>query len=405
MKKKIIVCGLVVAIIVTFMGFLNILNAAEVPSITSRLSKNSIEKGRNFSLTVSASKMQEGFVGIAFTLNYDTSKLELIDYSLGDLWELRNIEDFYSIVTKNYEVTTSEGDILTFNFKAKEGIEATTANISLEKIEIVKDDYTVQYANNSSNNIEIIEPDITPPTLTVKYSINQGTKTNKNVTATVEANEEIQALSGWTLSTDKRKLTKTYSQNTSENISVKDLAGNVTNKTITITNIDKVAPTILNESHSNNKKTNKNVTVTLETNEEVQALSEWTLSTDKRKLTKTYSQNTSENITIKDLAGNETKRTITITNIGFIGDLNNNDIIESNDLLKMLRYHAYIRSSNVAQKHSTWNLSDKEKKLADTNGNGSVDPGDVLVILRYLAASNSQKIAEKHPAWLDIGNQ
>ena len=86
-----------------------------------------------------------------------------------------------------------------------------------------------------------------------------------------------------------------------------------------------------------------------------------------------------------------------------------NDIIESNDLLKMLRYHAYIRSSNVAQKHSTWNLSDKEKELddkkmliGDLNKNNEIDTSDILRVQRYIAASNSQKIAEKHPEWLNL---
>ena len=55
------------------------------------------------------------------------------------------------------------------------------------------------------------------------------TDTNKasKVTVTITANKEVQALgNGWTLSTDKKTLTKTFSANTTETVTLTDTAGN-----------------------------------------------------------------------------------------------------------------------------------------------------------------------------------
>ena len=55
--------------------------------------------------------------------------------------------------------------------------------------------------------------------------------------------------------------------------------------TITIVNIDKTAPS-LNVSYSTTNPTKENVKVTITSNEEVQDLSGWTISNDKKTLTK-----------------------------------------------------------------------------------------------------------------------
>ena len=70
------------------------------------------------------------------------------------------------------------------------------------------------------------------------------------------------------MSSDKKTLTKTYDENTAEEVEVKDLEGNKTKQTITIGNIDKVAPTVT-VKYSTTKKTKQNVKVTLTTDKEV----------------------------------------------------------------------------------------------------------------------------------------
>ena len=84
--------------------------------------------------------------------------------------------------------------------------------------------------------------DNTAPSVNVEYSTKN--PTNKNVKVTITANEEIQSIEGWTLSSDKNTLIKEYSENTKETIVVKDIAGNEVSTNIEITNIDKTLPEI-----------------------------------------------------------------------------------------------------------------------------------------------------------------
>ena len=85
-------------------------------------------------------------------------------------------------------------------------------------------------------------------------------------------------------------------------------------KAVTITNIDKVAPTA-EVSYSTTETTNGSVTVTITASEEIQGVSGWTLSSDGLTLTKEYTENATETVTIYDLAGNSTEVEVTITNI------------------------------------------------------------------------------------------
>ena len=153
----------------------------------------------------------------------------------------------------------------------------------------------------------------------VEESRNLNTLTNQNVEVTITANEEIQEVEGWILSENKQSLIKEYSENTSEieNLTIKDIAGNETQLEVQpITNIDR-QPAIVEVSYSIKELTNQNVIVTIKANEEIQEIEGWTISANKKELTKQYTQNTNETekLTIKDIAGNETIANITITNI------------------------------------------------------------------------------------------
>ncbi len=77
-----------------------------------------------------------------------------------------------------------------------------------------------------------------------QVSLNKTELTNQDVIVTIQANEECQEISGWTLSQDKKSLTKTYTENKTEQIILKDKAGNESNVTVEVKNIDKVAPVI-----------------------------------------------------------------------------------------------------------------------------------------------------------------
>ncbi len=259
--------------------------------------------------------------------------------------------------------------------------------------------------NKAITKSNVFNIDNTAPTLEIQYTPN--TYTKENVTAKITANEEIQGVAGWTLSVDKRVLTKEYTENTEETITVMDLAGNETTQDIQINKIDRENPTIslssngtvetvkeanttvtvtdnlsgvssikylwstksenvqeseitnvlegqtittpkatgeyylwlLVEDNAGNKaitKSNlfnldntapegevqynisgdkKSCLVTISSNEELQEVTGWTLSVDKQKLTKEYTENIEESIEIKDKVGNITEVKIKITGI------------------------------------------------------------------------------------------
>jgi pterin-4a-carbinolamine dehydratase len=156
------------------------------------------------------------------------------------------------------------------------------------------------------------QTDTTPPILVVGYSTFENT--NQDVQVTITANEKIQPVQGWTLSSNQMTLTKTYSENTTEQVTVLDLAGNRTMQTINVTNIDRKAPN-LTVSYSTTETTTEPVKVTITADEEIQEVNGWDLSLDQMSLTKTYGQNVEETITIKDLAGNIATQKIVVRNI------------------------------------------------------------------------------------------
>lgn len=155
-----------------------------------------------------------------------------------------------------------------------------------------------------------IQPmDMVDPECTVTYS-NNGNPTNEDVTVTIQANEQLQPVEGWTLSDDGMSLTKTYSDNTSETVTVKDLTGNAIEVPVNVTGIDKEGTTV----KVKNETTEDGVLVTIETSEPIQTPDGWTKVSD-TKYTKLYTENTSEDIIVYDLAGNATKAHVTVSSI------------------------------------------------------------------------------------------
>ena len=151
-----------------------------------------------------------------------------------------------------------------------------------------------------------------PPVLDVKYSTTE--PTNKSVTVTITSNKELKEVEGWKLSEDKLSITKEYTQNATEEITVQDFAGNTGKTKVVINNIDVTAPEVEVE-YSTTETTNDPVTVTVKSNEKLKEVKGWTLSEDKLILTKEYTDNTEETLIIYDLAGNERKIPIRIANI------------------------------------------------------------------------------------------
>ena len=157
-----------------------------------------------------------------------------------------------------------------------------------------------------------IAVDLVPMKLKIDYSnINH---TNQDVEVTITSNEEMWNVGSWELSQDKRKLTKKYSKNMVEKLKVYDYGGNERNVDVKVENIDKEEP-IVNINYSTTKTTNKDVVVTINSNEKIRDINGWTMSEDKKVLTKKYTENKIEFIEIIDLAGNSIIAKIKIENI------------------------------------------------------------------------------------------
>lgn len=152
---------------------------------------------------------------------------------------------------------------------------------------------------------------LAPANVNVSYSTTD--LTNQDVTVTLTSDKKIQEVDGWTLSTDSKVLTKTFSENTSGQVLVKTLNNVETNVSYTITNIDKTPPTI-DIIYSPQTPTNQTVEVTLTSDKNIQVPDSWEKNGD-TSVKKTFSENTTEIVSVKDVAGNVTNTEVKITNI------------------------------------------------------------------------------------------
>ncbi|CEG29285.1 Ig-like domain-containing protein [Bacillus sp. B-jedd] len=146
--------------------------------------------------------------------------------------------------------------------------------------------------NVTRQTVQITNIDKKAPEITVKpYNTNW---TNQDITVEVSMDEE------GTLN----KQSHTFTENGSFTFEAKDRAGNITEKTVTISNIDKVAPEITVEDYVTNP-TNQDITVKVSMNEP------GTLNEESY----TFTENGEFEFIATDRAGNETKKKVVIDNI------------------------------------------------------------------------------------------
>ena len=222
----------------------------------------------------------------------------------------------------SYSTLENTKDSVIVTIKADEQIQAPSGwtlgtdgkTITKTYLENTTEDVNVldNAGNTSTVEIKVTNIDKIAPVLQVSY--NNTSRTKNDVIATISSNEQIQAPSGWTLGTDGKTITKTYTENKTETVNVLDKVGNSSLIEVKVTNIDKVKPN-LQVNYSTTERTKENVIVTITSNEEVQEVSGWTLSSDKKKLTKTYTSNVEETVNVSDLVGNKSTATVKIENI------------------------------------------------------------------------------------------
>lgn len=297
-------------------------------------------------------------------INIDKSEIEAnVEYST----TLLTNKDVTVMITINKEVKEIE------SWKLSED------RTKLTKIFTKNDEEEIELHDLAGNTkkIKIIVTNIdkVSPTVEVNYSITFAT--NKDVVATITANEEIKAIEGWSLSDNGKILTKTYSTNKKETITVQDIVGNTTQANIKITNIDKEKPKI-EVTYSTIKPTKYDVIATITADKEIQEINGWVISSDKKSMTKTYHENTTETLIIKDLMGNSTDVTISIINI------NQNANNESNNNLENIQNEQQTQDKD---------LTTVKVPLPQTGGNRIIISvvGIILVLLAGIFYINIRK--------------
>lgn len=318
---------------------------------------------------------------------YDLSKLKINflilennnidDLSIVDNNDLITLFDEYShsqTITLSNKDKKKEIDLPKIFIQAQSGssklytdkeLILTNCKLSDDKSKVVIDNLeensTIQISGGlvDSSILTIGSTDVTAPVLEVEYS--KLDKTDKDVVVTITANEEIKEIEGWELSENKKVLTKTYSENASEEIMVYDLNNNGSKVNIVINNIDK-DKFYANVSYSTIEKTNQDVIVTISSNKELKEVAGWLLSENKNTLTKIYTKNLNEDIDIFDIQGNSIKVNVNVSNIDKIAPECNVEYSQTeatkNDV------EVKIISNEEVQAIDGWNLSEDKKILS-----------------------------------------
>ena len=268
-----------------------------------------------------------------------------------------------------------------------DGAKEATVTINGGKISGTK--LTINYIDNIATNIDI------------NYSTKE--QTEGTVTVTITADEEIQEVEGWTLGEDKKTLTKEYTRNEEETITVYDLQDNGTNANIVVNNIISNGPQV-DVEYSTTMKTNQNVTVTITADREIQEVEGWTLNEDRTVLTKEFSENATENITVYDLDGNSKEIKISVQNIDKIPpeiEISYSTIEKTTGTIRVT-----ITSNEEIQEVEGWVLSSDHKQLIrdynenirgeevtvyDIAGNSSVGTITINNIEKEEVISNNEK--------------
>ena len=309
----------------------------------------------------------------------DPSNVSMITISIGNIDtippEVRSIE--YSETEM-----TNQDVVVTVKFDEDEYIDFQAPWIALDPYGTVQQrtfernvDYIETFrdlaGNETTAHIKIDNIDKDPPELEiVKTPTNP---TMGNVTVTINSNEIMQDVDGWTMASDKMSMTKTYTENTSETIAVKDVLGNTVNPLIEITNIDRVAP-VCTVEYSTTELTNKDVIATITADEYIVSVAGWELQTDGKTLTKTFKESSTENVKITDLAGNSSMCLVSVTNVD--QKPVETDVAYSNKLVTNQEVTAQITTNKpvkITNNSLNWNISADRKVLTKKYNENSLE--------------------------------
>ena len=145
---------------------------------------------------------------------------------------------------------TNIGDNKTFTKEYSDNITSETVNFNTE-----------DNLYSGSTTITITNIDKTNPVGNITYNISN--YTNGNVIATLTTDENIKTPENWTINGNSSTFIRPFSTNINENITIEDIAGNISTVPILISNIDKTKPIITSITNSSNNNWSKeDITIT-----------------------------------------------------------------------------------------------------------------------------------------------
>lgn len=138
MNKKIIILNLIILVAVFMLGIQ--VNATDTTfKLQIKESENAINYGDEISFTIGIAELQKGEAigtnAITAKIEYDSNVLEYEDYTTNNKWTMTSLnENNMTFAMTNSKYIAENQDIVTFKFKAKTNINATSTTVYLKNI-------------------------------------------------------------------------------------------------------------------------------------------------------------------------------------------------------------------------------------------------------------------------------
>ncbi len=291
-------------------------------------SATEVKKGETVTLVVSVNNLNldgQGLTALYGVIDYDTTVFNTLnaetDFKALNGWDTPTFNASNNkILTAKGGYVTTDSDVFEVTLTVKETANTGSTTVTLKNITGSDNESDIAVANVSCA-LQIADKTTggtggdgtatSKPTVTASYE-----KVANGVKVTLTSDKELKSTAGWELSSNKKQLTRVYTANYSGTITVEDVDGNKSDAiTLNVevessgdndnsgTTEDKTAPTA---SVKYTKGTN-GVTVTVTASEEIKAVTGWTLSSDKKTLTRVFAADYTGTITLEDLSGNKSQ--------------------------------------------------------------------------------------------------
>lgn len=310
-----------VTFIITIFILMTLITTVQGLSFTVKITPSSanVQKGESVTLVLSVSNLDVGSNGLntlLLSMEYDKNVFNTVtkdDIKALNGWDSPEFNpDNGKILTAKGSFVNTESDVIEIKLTAKTTATVGSTTVTFKNIEASNSETDINAAN-TSYILNITEksggggetPDTEKPNVTVKYD-----EVNNGVKVTLVSDKALKPVAGWTLSSDKKQLSKVYTESYNGTMVVEDENGNKSDAVTINVEIsddsgenptDKTKPTA---TVKYSKGTN-GVTVTVTASEQIQPVTGWTLSSDKKTLTRVFTQNYTGTLTITDLAGNK----------------------------------------------------------------------------------------------------